>query len=87
MEATELARRLSEVIINPIIALLFAAGLLVFISGIIQFIWGLNTDSEKKEQGKKHMLWGIVGMFIMVAAYTILQIVGNSVGSPVPSSL
>lgn len=83
MEPRELAIRISEVIINPILALAFAIALLVFIWGIIQFIWGLSNEAGDKEQGKQHMLYGVIGMFIMVAAWSLLGIIGNTVGSPV----
>lgn len=75
--AQELADRLSNVIINPILALLFAVALLVFFWGIFQFIWG--SQSETKNEGKMHLLWGILGMFIMVVAYTILRLIQNTV--------
>jgi hypothetical protein len=81
-----LANNLTNVIINPIILLLFGMGLLLFVWGIIQMLIGLNIgegDSEKKENGKKHMLWGLVGMFIMVSAYAILKFVDSVVGSNV----
>ncbi len=83
MDANTLANKLSAVIINPLIELIFAAGLLVFIWGLVEFLWGLSADTEKKESGKKHMLWGILGMFIMVAAYSILRIIGTTVNTPV----
>jgi hypothetical protein len=83
MEPRELAIRISEVIINPILALAFAVALLVFIWGIVQFIWGLSNEAGDKEEGKQHMLWGIIGMFIMVAAWAILGLIGNTVGTPV----
>lgn len=82
MDPSKLAAKLAEVLVNPLIALFFAAGLLVFIWGIVQFIWGLSTETDSKEDGKWHMVWGIVGMFIMVAAYSILQIIGRTVGAP-----
>ncbi len=78
--ATEFAKCLSNAVINPLLALLFAIAMLVFIYGIVQFLWGLNSEAAHKEEGKQHMLWGIVGMFIMVAAYAILKLVVNTLG-------
>jgi hypothetical protein len=75
---TELVNKLNQYVINPILALVFAAGLLVFIFGIVEFLW--NGEASNKGQGKQHMLWGLIGMFIMVAAYSILKIVVNTVG-------
>lgn len=64
-------------IINPLIGLLFALGLVVFLWGLVQFI--INSDNEDgRTTGKRHMIWGIVGMFIMVGAYAIINILGNT---------
>jgi hypothetical protein len=71
-------------VLDPIFALIFAAGLLVFIFGIIEFMWEMQGEASAKEKGKQHMLWGIIGMFIMVAAYTIIHIVANTIGASVP---
>ena len=82
--ASELAGKLTSVIINPLIALIFAAGLLVFIWGIVEYIWGLSTDTKGKEKGKQHMLWGIIGMFVMAVSYTILKIIAGTLGVSLP---
>ncbi|MEK7068591.1 MAG: hypothetical protein AAB964_02120 [Patescibacteria group bacterium] len=75
---TDLTAALADKVIYPIIALLVAAGLLVFIFGLVEFLLGLSTDiGDGKERGRKHMLYGIVGMFIMVAAYAILALIGS----------
>lgn len=76
---------LTDVVINPILALIFAAGLLVFVFGVVEFMVGLSGETgEKKEAGKRHMLWGIVGMFIMAAAYSILKIIANTIHVTLP---
>ncbi|MES2007090.1 MAG: hypothetical protein V4436_03205 [Patescibacteria group bacterium] len=75
--------KLNAVIINPILALIFAAGLLVFIWGVVEFLAGQNGVGEGAQNGKRHMLWGIIGMFIMVAAYAILQLINTSLGNPI----
>ncbi|MDE1924720.1 MAG: hypothetical protein KGH79_00880 [Patescibacteria group bacterium] len=78
-----LVNNFTRVIVNPIIALLFALGLLLFAWGIIEFLIGLNAsgDSDKKESGKRHMLWGIIGMFIMISAWAIIKFIDSSIGS------
>lgn len=77
-----LVSKVTVAIINPILALLFAAGLLVFMWGIVQFLIGLSGDSESKDDGKRHMLWGVIGMFVMVAAVAIVNLVASSIGAP-----
>ena len=79
MTVSALAGRLTDLVLQPIAALLFALGLLLFAWGVVEFLVGLNTESDKKEQGKKHMLWGLVGMFVMFGAYEIVQLLASMV--------
>jgi hypothetical protein len=73
-------------IVNPIIYFLFAIALMYFLYGVIVFI--LNADDEEaRKTGKKHILWGIIGLFIMVSVYGILGIVLGTVGAETPTSL
>lgn len=74
------ANCLTSVIINPILLLMFAGGLLVFVWGVVEFLAGQNGVGEGAANGKRHMFWGVVGMFIMVAAYAIIHIIYNSLG-------
>ena len=74
MSVIPLLSRINEIILNPIIVLLFAVALLVFFWGIVKFI-AKNSDTTAREEGKKTMIWGIVGMFIMVAVYGIIRII------------
>lgn len=69
-------------IIDPLIALIFACGFLVFVWGIVQFMYGLSQQSEAKEEGKKHMLWGIIGITIMLSAWGILRIIAGTFNLP-----
>lgn len=61
-------------IVNPIIYLLFALAVVYFVWGVMEFI--RNADnSEKKADGYKHMIWGIVGIFIMVSAKGLINLI------------
>ena len=71
-------------IVNPILLLLFSVGLLVFVFGVVEFLYGLNAETDARERGKKHMLWGLVGMLIMVVAYSIVRLIIDTVGARVP---
>ncbi|MFC1731322.1 hypothetical protein ACFL6I_13460 [candidate division KSB1 bacterium] len=79
MTAATLINRIEIYIINPILLLLFAAGLLYFLWGMAMFIWKSDSDTGRSE-GIKHMLWGVIGMFIMVAAWGIINVIGNTFG-------
>lgn len=65
-------------IVNPVIQLLFAIGIIVFAWGVAQMVWN-GDDPDARDQGKRHMLWGVIGMFIMVSAWGIIYLVANTI--------
>ncbi len=74
-----LMKSINKVIINPIILFLFALALAYFLYGVAQYL--LNSDSEEiKTKSKSHMLYGVIGLFIMVAVFGIMRLVLNTVG-------
>ena len=74
-----LMRSVDRVILNPLITLLFALALVYFIYGLVQYL--LSPDNEEvRKTSKSHMLWGIVGMFIMVSVFGIMTMILNTVG-------
>ena len=72
--------KISSNIIQPIIGFLFALALVMFLWGIVQFISNAENE-EKLSEGKEHMLWGIVGMFIMVSVFGIMNLICNTIGA------
>jgi succinate dehydrogenase/fumarate reductase cytochrome b subunit len=71
--------KVDELIINPLIGLLFALAVIYFLYGVFQFIANQENE-EKKTAGKSHMLWGIIGITIMMGVWVILGIVLNTFG-------
>lgn len=64
----------NKLIINPLIILLFALAVVYFLYGVFQFI--SNQDNEEaKTKGKSHMIWGVIGIVIMLGVFTILNII------------
>lgn len=69
---------ITRVIVNPIIVLLFALATVYFLIGLVKYL--LQPDSkEVKEQSKDQMLYGVLGMFIMVAVFGIMRIYLNTI--------
>ena len=60
-------------IINPLIIFLFALALVFFLYGMLEFILNGASD-EKRTTGKSHMIWGIVGITIMMGVWAILGV-------------
>ena len=68
--------KIKSEIIQPIIYLLIALAVGYFLFGLMQFV--KNQDNETaKEEGKRHMLWGVVGIAIMFSVYGILNLLNG----------
>ncbi len=74
-----LMNSVNKVIINPLIMFLFALAVVYFMYGLVKFL--ITPDNEElRKTNKQHMLWGIFGMFIMIAVFGIMNIILNTVG-------
>ncbi len=73
-EADTLLEKINKEILNPFIGLLISIALLVFIYGVVEFIAGADNE-DKRTQGKQHIIWGIIGLFIMVSVFGIMKII------------
>ena len=74
MVITELLGKINEYILNPIITLAFAIALLVFFWGIFQFV-ASETGDKEREKGKSKIIYGILGMFVMLSAVGIIGVI------------
>ena len=79
-----LAGKFAAAIINPLLVLVISAGLLIFLYGLVEYLYALNVKGKKSQEGLNHMLYGIVGMFIMVAALSIIKVIADFVGANLP---
>lgn len=71
--------KLNQIIIYPLITLMMAVALVVFLYGCFEFIVNAGNESARAA-GKKHIMWGIIGMVVMVSAYAILSIAAGTFG-------
>lgn len=72
-------QRIVDLIINPLLLVLMALAFLLFVYGLVEFLWNLNEGGENSE-GKRHMVWGIVGLLIMISVYGIVALIDNTFG-------
>jgi len=77
--AYDFVQTFNDVILFPTIGLLSAVALLIFIFGAFQYVVRAN-DPAARQQGIKHITWGIVGLVVMLSAYTILLLFANTFG-------
>jgi len=76
--AEEIIAIVSAQILRPIVLLLFALATVLFLWGVVEFL--INRDNEEeRDRGKRHMIWGIVGLIIMFSATGIIWVLINFV--------
>jgi hypothetical protein len=72
-------KSIDRVVINPVIFFLFAVAMVYFLYGVTRYF--LSPDNtEVRDSSKAQMIWGVVGLFIMVAVFGILQVILNTFG-------
>ncbi len=72
--------RVNDVIINPLIIVLFAIAFMIFLAGMLRFFFQRDQSSEEAKKGRQHMIWGIIGMFIMMSVFGIMALIKNTLG-------
>ncbi|MDB5260068.1 MAG: hypothetical protein JWN37_299 [Candidatus Nomurabacteria bacterium] len=59
-------------LLNPAYTLFLVGAFLYFLWGGLMFIININ-DPDKKTVGKSHLLWGLVGLFIIYSVGAIMK--------------
>lgn len=78
--AKSLLEKIMSNAVTPFLYFMFALAIVIFLWGIMEFIYS-SDDEKKKEDGKRHLVWGLVGMFIMFGVWGIIKIIQNFVDS------
>lgn len=63
-----------------LVPLLFAVAFLVFIYGIFNYFIAGGANEEKRDEGKKLAIWGIVAFFIMVSVWGLVNVLIGTFG-------
>lgn len=71
-------QKINAAIIQPILTLLMAVAVAYFLYGVMKFVKDQSSE-EAQEEGKKHMMWGIIGLAIMVSVWGILNFINSFV--------
>ena len=66
-------------IVNPLIFLLLAVALVVFLWGLVSYFQNMD-NAEERSQGIRHMIWGVMGLLIMISFAGIIKIIKGFIG-------
>ncbi|MBU2264675.1 pilin, partial [Patescibacteria group bacterium] len=61
-------------LLTQVYVFLFLLVTVYFFWGIVKFVRASATGGKEMEEGKRHMIWGIVGMAVMAGAWGIVAI-------------
>ena len=68
---------LGEDIINRLAPLLIAVAVIILLIGIINYIRA-GDEEEKRTKGKNEMIYGIIGLFVMVSISGLVAILSGT---------
>lgn len=66
-------------ILNPIYEIAVVCAFLYFVYGIAFMMWQLNNP-DVREQSRRHLLYGILGLFIILSVGAIIKFLNSLVG-------
>ncbi len=65
-------------LIDGLVVIVVALGLVFFLWGLAKFI--LNAGDEKgREAGKQVMFWGIIALFVMISVWGIINFLQSAI--------
>ncbi len=74
-----LIQNILDNIVNPLVLLMIGLAVVYFLWGVFEFVRNAESSEERKKGGM-HMLYGALGLFIMVTAYGILNLILRTIG-------
>ncbi len=76
---------------NYLVPLIFAVAFIVFLYGVFTYFIAEAGNDEKRKEGRKYALYGIIGFVIIIAVWGIVNLLISSLGfdtksrPPIPS--
>lgn len=65
-------------ILGAILPFLIALGVVYFVFGVITFV--ISSDEEAKTTGRNRMIYGIIGLVVIIGMWGLVRIVTNTFG-------
>lgn len=65
-------------ILNAIVPVLVALGVVYFIWGVITYV--ISSDEEAKKAGRNRIIFGIIGLAVIVGMWGLVRILGTTFG-------
>ena len=66
-------------VLNPMVPLLFGAALVFFLWGVTTYILH-GAEEAKRQEGRQMMIYGIVGLFVMLSVWGLVNVLAGTFG-------
>ena len=67
-------------VFSPLYQIVVGVTILYFLYGVARYVIDLNNP-DKQTTGRSHLLWGLVGLFIVLSVGGILSLLQGSLGT------
>jgi hypothetical protein len=71
-------------IVEPLLTLVALAAFILFLWGVVQYIRAGAEGGKDKEEGRNHMIWGVIGLAVIFGAEAIVAMIGDTAHSLLP---
>ena len=65
-------------LLNTVVPVLIALGVVYFVWGVVTYV--ISSDEEAKKTGRNRIIYGIIGLAVIVALWGLVNILTNTFG-------
>jgi hypothetical protein len=76
----ELLKKIEKALIDPLLYFMMGLALVYFLWGVVEYLMHAD-EPEARSTGARHMIWGVIGLAIMVGVFGIMNIIINTIGA------
>lgn len=66
-------------LMNMVVPMLIGLAIIAFLYGVLRFVFNAS-DEGKRAEGRQFMIWGIIGIVVMVSVWGLVAFVQGSFG-------
>jgi hypothetical protein len=66
-------------LLSAVVPLIIAIGVIYFIWGVVTYV--IASDEEAKKSGRNRIIYGIIGLVVIVGMWGLVRIVGTTFGT------
>ncbi|MBI3572308.1 hypothetical protein HY091_02130 [Candidatus Kaiserbacteria bacterium] len=63
-----------------VVPLIFALAFVVFLWGVLKYFFLHGGDEAKRSEGRQFVVWGVLGMVVLVSVWGIVNILLSTLG-------